>query len=85
MWETSRLETERLLLRSLADKDAISISKIAGDFRIADTTISIPHPYSLDIAKEYIAKQKNEQKKRLLLRICDRTKIRVRLYWNCWN
>jgi [ribosomal protein S5]-alanine N-acetyltransferase len=50
------LETERLLLRPLAPEDAPVIARLAGRREIADTTISIPHPYSEEQAREWIAK-----------------------------
>ena len=50
-----RLETERLLLRPLQPGDAQAIARYAGDRRIAANTLSIPHPYSLDMARDFIA------------------------------
>ena len=49
------LETERLLLRPLMPDDAPAISRLAGRREIADTTISIPHPYSEEQARQWIA------------------------------
>ncbi len=49
------LETSRLLLRPLKLDDAPLVSKLAGRREIADTTISIPHPYSEEQAREWIA------------------------------
>jgi ribosomal-protein-alanine N-acetyltransferase len=40
------LETERLFLRPLVLQDAPVLQRLAGRREIADTTISIPHPYS---------------------------------------
>jgi [ribosomal protein S5]-alanine N-acetyltransferase len=51
----SMLETSRLLLRPLELDDAPVMSKLAGRREIADTTISIPHPYSDKQAREWIA------------------------------
>jgi len=51
-----KLETERLLLRPLALDDAPALSRLAGRREIADTTISIPHPYSEQQAREWIEK-----------------------------
>lgn len=50
-----RLETERLLLRLLQPGDAEAIARYAGDRRVAAQTLTIPHPYSLDMAREFIA------------------------------
>ena len=49
------LETERLLLRPFVRSDAAEVSRLAGDKRIADMAIEIPHPYPLDTAKAWIA------------------------------
>ncbi len=56
------LETERLLLRPLSPTDATSIQKLASDRHIADTTISIPHPYPDGEAEIYISKKIAELK-----------------------
>jgi [ribosomal protein S5]-alanine N-acetyltransferase len=56
------LETERLLLRPLSGSDATSIQLLNCDRQIADTTISIPHPYPDGEAAKYISKQIEEQK-----------------------
>ena len=49
------LETERLLLRPLTPQDAPTLHQLAGRREIADTTISIPHPYSEEQARQWIA------------------------------
>ncbi len=49
------LETERLRLRPPVPADAGRIRALAGDRRIADTTLSIPHPYPEGLAEEWIA------------------------------
>jgi len=48
------LETPRLLLRLLKLDDAPIVSGLAGRREIADTTLSIPHPYSEAQAREWI-------------------------------
>jgi [ribosomal protein S5]-alanine N-acetyltransferase len=48
------LETERLLLRPLTPEDAPALARLAGRREIADTTISIPHPYSEEQARQWI-------------------------------
>ncbi len=53
------LETERLLLRPLTFDDAAVIQQLAGRREIADTTISIPHPCSVQNARDWI-KDKTE-------------------------
>ena len=52
---TPTIRTARLLLRPFARADAAAIAEFAGAFEIADTTISIPHPYSLQVAIDWIA------------------------------
>ena len=55
MHEQPTLETERLLLRPLMPDDAPAVARLAGRREIADTTISIPHPYSEEQARYWIA------------------------------
>lgn len=62
MYSRSRLETERLVLRPLSLADATAIQQYASNRQIADTTISIPHPYPDGEAEKYISKQIVEQK-----------------------
>jgi ribosomal-protein-alanine N-acetyltransferase len=40
------LDTARLVLRPFTPEDASLLAKLAGTHRVADTTASIPHPYS---------------------------------------
>lgn len=49
------LTTERLILRPLTLEDAPVVRQLAGKKEIADTTISIPHPYSEQQARDWIA------------------------------
>jgi [ribosomal protein S5]-alanine N-acetyltransferase len=44
-----------LVLRSLTIADAPEVARLAGRREIADTTISIPHPYSEQLARNWIA------------------------------
>ena len=55
MIQQPTLETERLLLRPLTPDDAATVARLAGSREVAHTTISIPHPYSEDQAREWIA------------------------------
>ncbi|MHC1769402.1 MAG: GNAT family N-acetyltransferase [Verrucomicrobiia bacterium] len=49
------LKTERLILRPLTLEDAPVVQHLAGRREIADTTISIPHPYSAQQARDWIS------------------------------
>lgn len=51
------LKTRRLRLRPLHASDALSIQQAASAREIADTMISIPHPYPRGEADRYIAEQ----------------------------
>jgi ribosomal-protein-alanine N-acetyltransferase len=48
------IRTERLLLRAPALGDASVIAELAGDFDVASMTGTIPHPYSEDMAIDWI-------------------------------
>ena len=54
------ISTPRLLLRPFAPSDAALLCDLAGKRRIADTTISIPHPYTREYADAWIVKQAHE-------------------------
>ncbi|MCU7801660.1 MAG: GNAT family N-acetyltransferase [Candidatus Thiodiazotropha sp. (ex Lucinoma annulata)] len=61
MIEHAVLETSRLLLRPLALSDTLAIQKTAGAREIADTMISLPHPYPAGGAERYVALQQAER------------------------
>lgn len=48
------LHTPRLLLGPLAEDDVPALVALAGAFEIADTTATIPHPYTLDDARSFL-------------------------------
>ena len=48
------LTTERLLLRALREEDAPSLARTANDHNIAKYLSSMPHPYTLEDAKEFV-------------------------------
>ena len=50
------LETERLRLRQLRPDDAAVIQRLAGAREIADTTLTVPHPYAASDAETFIEK-----------------------------
>jgi len=45
------LKTKRLILRAFKLSDAQTVAHKAGDREIADTTLRIPHPYSVEQAQ----------------------------------
>jgi [ribosomal protein S5]-alanine N-acetyltransferase len=49
------LTTDRLLLRTLREDDADAVADLAGAHAVADTTATVPHPYSHALAEEFIA------------------------------
>ncbi|MHC4449371.1 MAG: GNAT family N-acetyltransferase [Planctomycetota bacterium] len=50
-----RLETDRLILRGFELADAADVQRLAGEFAVADTTGTIPHPYPDGVAEHWIA------------------------------
>ncbi len=48
------LKTDRLLLRGLTAEDVPEIQLLASDREIADTTLSIPHPFEVEMAEQYV-------------------------------
>jgi RimJ/RimL family protein N-acetyltransferase len=60
MLAQSTLETTRLILRPLYLADALSIQGAASVRKIADTMISIPHPYPDGEAERYIRRKISE-------------------------
>ncbi|MEL7036689.1 MAG: GNAT family N-acetyltransferase [Cyanobacteria bacterium J06592_8] len=54
MIEQVSLSTSRLILRPFSLTDATELQRLAGYKVIADTTVSIPHPYNLSIAQNQI-------------------------------
>jgi len=55
MTEQPVLTTKRLELRPFKLVDSEDVRKLAGDWNIADTTINLPHPYSISDAQTWIA------------------------------
>jgi len=61
MIEQPILETLRLRLRPLENSDTVAIQRTAANREIADTMISLPHPYPADEAERYFARQQAER------------------------
>lgn len=60
MSATPTLRTARLRLGAFEAEDAPELQRLAGAREIADTTVSIPHPYDLDHALAWIGHQRRE-------------------------
>jgi [ribosomal protein S5]-alanine N-acetyltransferase len=58
------LRTTRLVLGRFLPEDASELQRLAGERAIADTTLSIPHPYTLDHALAWIGTQRREAVRR---------------------
>jgi ribosomal-protein-alanine N-acetyltransferase len=56
MTAPQELLTPRLLLRSFENEDVPAIVRLAGVNEIAATTLNIPHPYSENDARSFLAK-----------------------------
>ncbi|MFC4812275.1 GNAT family N-acetyltransferase [Paenibacillus sp. GCM10023250] len=50
-----QLHTERLLLRPFEPQDANVVRRLAGEYAVASTTLSLPHPYPDGAAETWIA------------------------------
>lgn len=61
MTEQPVLETKRLRLRPVKVSDAGAIQEAASAWEIADTMISLPHPYPDGEAERFIARQRAER------------------------
>ena len=53
------ITTERLILLAPGSGFASGIAALAGEFEIADTTLRIPHPYTLQDAEAWIRQCRN--------------------------
>ncbi len=58
-----QLKTERLVLRAFDAASAADVARLAGDRDIASNTLRIPHPYSEEMAREWIAPLTSEFEK----------------------
>ena len=73
-WMQYRVETSRLLLRPLQQTDILEIHQAASKRDIADTMISVPHPYPEDEALRFVEMQQDlmQKCKSLTFAIVDR-------------
>ncbi len=55
MAEPPAINTPRLILRPWALADAEDLQRLAGHREIADTMISVPHPFTLEQARNWIS------------------------------
>ena len=53
--EQVTIETARLLLRPFKANDKFEIKILAGNKNVSDTTLNVPHPYTLEMAEEWIS------------------------------
>lgn len=74
MPEIPTLKTERLLLRSFQMADKLEVQELASVKEIAATTLSIPHPYSLEDAEHWLQTKIDnfENDKEIAWAICNR-------------
>src|SRR5699024_5781163 len=61
MIEQPTLETEQLRLRPVESSDTVAIQQAASAREVADTMISLPHPYPDGEADRYISAQQAER------------------------
>ncbi|MCX5743358.1 MAG: GNAT family protein [Proteobacteria bacterium] len=52
-----KLVTERLMLRELRDDDAADVARGAGDRRVAKYLTQVPNPYTVAVARRWIAQR----------------------------
>jgi hypothetical protein len=72
MEKAPQLATERLLLRPFRRTDGARVEQLAGAREVADTTLTIPHPYPTGGGAQWIATHADAWKRRenLALAIC---------------
>ena len=58
--ENPELITKRLLLRKFRTDDIPDIQKMAGNFKVAEMTLNIPHPYTYEMAEIWISEHQRK-------------------------
>ncbi len=73
------MATARLILRPYALEDASAVAKLAGRREIADTTLSFPHPYSEQHARDWITRhtEGRSQGKEIVFAVVTRTDMQL--------
>ena len=74
MRDMPQLRTERLVLRPFIAIDGRDVERLAGERAVADTTLTIPHPYPPGSSADWIAGHREAWQRgdRLSLAICTR-------------
>lgn len=74
MQQMPRIETERLVLRPFDVADGPTVERLAGVREVADTTLTIPHPYPAGGGAQWIRAHAGawERRDNLALAICDK-------------
>jgi RimJ/RimL family protein N-acetyltransferase len=58
---TLELKTQRLILNSFTELDAPIVAKLAGDIRVVEMTASLPYPYEVSMAVDWISTHRKQQ------------------------
>lgn len=53
------IKTNKLILRPFKLSDSKKVQELAGDYKIAETTLNIPHPYLDGMAEAWISTHRN--------------------------
>ena len=55
------LKTSRLLLRPFSYSDKFAVKHLAGNKNVSDTTLTIPYPYTLVMAEEWLSTHESDR------------------------